>query len=256
MAECLFSCVDELLALSQAGWLRKHVHALLRRLLAVTSYDLSVDAWLVQLVDGACSEASLTGVFSALRRSVWDRGCGEIVSGGPRTEAQVAQRAQACHDALQTVLARPSLILLLRKAGCSSAAERIFEMLQNKVLNRHLVLSAIDLLLSTIFPDLAGADEAIEQPGSVVGGAPGRSASEAGRAREEALEQALLEAIGQVETLTNQVQRLQGGVGAAASRGGGPESPREGTAEGAGKAEGGEWSESGKLRLNCASSPS
>lgn len=94
-----------------------------------------------------------------------------------------------------------------------------------------MVLSGIDLFLSTVFPDLAGADEGVVEGAlvdtSVVntsasdttdvaddgvepvssGGQTGASALQG--AREEVLGHALVEALAQVELLTAEVQRLQ-----------------------------------------------
>lgn len=53
------------------GWLRKHVLALLRRLLSLSAYDLSVEAWLLARVHDACRESTIAALFTALRTSVW-----------------------------------------------------------------------------------------------------------------------------------------------------------------------------------------
>jgi hypothetical protein len=59
LASLLFDCLDEVMSLSQGHWLRKHARVLLRRLLNITSFDLSVESKLLDMIQGFCEHDSL-----------------------------------------------------------------------------------------------------------------------------------------------------------------------------------------------------
>mmetsp|Transcript_15973 Transcript_15973/g.53481 ORF Transcript_15973/g.53481 Transcript_15973/m.53481 type:complete len:552 (-) Transcript_15973:1704-3359(-) len=207
LALAFFDVLDELLALSQAGWLRKHARILLRRLLNLTSYDLSVESKLLELVEKACQEETMVALFRRIRMAFWPEGESFSLS-PPRTQQQREERARDCEQALKLLFTRPPLPMLLGRSGCDRAAMRVFQMLQTGTLNRHVVLVLLDAVFCSIFPEVRSSSSSssynLDGPKASCPFLPSRGQE----GREQALEQALLQAMAQVEDLTAQLQSL------------------------------------------------
>jgi hypothetical protein len=74
VSDALLALVDELLELGGRGWLRRRTHSLMLLLLNVTSYDLSIEAHILGIVESACGEASLSRMLRCLRELCWPGG--------------------------------------------------------------------------------------------------------------------------------------------------------------------------------------
>lgn len=74
VSDALLALVDEVLELGGRGWLRRRTHSLMLLLLNVTSYDLSIEAHILGIVESACGEASLSRMLRCLRELCWPGG--------------------------------------------------------------------------------------------------------------------------------------------------------------------------------------
>ena len=138
----------------QGNWLRKHARTLLRRFLNITSYDLSIEAKLLDSLDGVCTGDHIASFFAGVREACWGKEGGALTKFPPLSEAEREQRRSACQAALKGLFLKAPLPMLLGKAGCERASLRLFSLIQNDILNRHLALTLTDELVHILFPEV------------------------------------------------------------------------------------------------------
>jgi hypothetical protein len=165
----------------QGNWLRKHARTLLRRFLNITSYDLSIEAKLLDSLDGVCTGDHLATFFAGVREACWGKEGGALAKFPPLSEAEREQRRRACQGALKGLFLKAPLPMLLGKAGCERASLRLFSLIQNDILNRHLALTLTDELVRILFPEVdlgpghGGDGGALHPAGYEAGAAAGGS---------------------------------------------------------------------------------
>jgi len=170
------------MSLSQGNWLRKHARMLLRRLLNITSYDLSVESKLLDMIQGLCDGDSLAGMFAKIRVACWDPHSGALAKFPACSDAERAERKRGSEAALKALFTTSPLPMLLGRPGCERAAQRLSALMQNDVLNRHLALTLTDEVVRTLFPEL----EVLEGGDHVTGG---RNSGELAHSAEAAAEE-------------------------------------------------------------------
>jgi len=117
-----------------------------------------------------CSGDQLARMFAAVREACWGKDGGELAKFPALSEAEREARRSGCEAALKALFIRAPLPMLLGKPGCERAALRLHALLQNDILNRHLVLTITDEFVRILFPELdLGAGDA-EGGGGVRGG--------------------------------------------------------------------------------------
>lgn len=126
-------------------------------------------------------------MFAAVREACWGKDGGELAKFPAVSEAEREARRSGCEAALKALFIRAPLPMLLGKPGCERAALRLHALLQNDILNRHLVLTLTDEFVRILFPELDfGAGDAgdggwvREEKGGEQGAGGGCRVSESG----------------------------------------------------------------------------
>ncbi|KAL7748751.1 tRNA (guanine-N(7)-)-methyltransferase (tRNA(m7G46)-methyltransferase) [Sorochytrium milnesiophthora] len=127
------------------NWLRKQAVVILLQQI----FGGTIDRKVVEIVDALCSDANTLMYLQTLRAALWPGG--ELKKAGvPKTDQEKAQISDDARRKLVTLI--PEVLgPFVGRGNARKGANRIHSLLQNQILNRHLLYSLLDILVEELF---------------------------------------------------------------------------------------------------------